>query len=285
MGKSLQTIWATSVFLALSFFGHRAMAWGDIGHRVVGQIAEDNLSKEAKSKLRKIVGDESLAEASTWADDVRSDPAYKFQDDWHFVTVPDGMDYESSPKNQNGDVIVAIDEMSRVLLNKKSTPQEKLRAVRLLVHFVGDIHQPHHVGNDKDRGANWCYVKLFGASTNLHAVWDSGIIGSMNLSFTEYTKMLDRPSKASESTRRAWQNDDVLTWAKESKNVRNDLYPAPVEGGAERSYCKYKSEDKVPLELIPSLSYDYRFKYKQLMEERMLKAGIRLAGLLNRLLN
>ncbi|MGE3975472.1 MAG: S1/P1 nuclease [Bdellovibrionales bacterium] len=281
----LTVAFSTAFSLVALFASQKSFAWGDTGHRVVGQIAENHLSDSTRNKLAKIIGDETLAIAATWADDVRSDPKYKFQDSFHFVTIPDGMDYNSSPKNPDGDIIVAIQSMSQVLKSKKSTPEEKVRAVRLLAHFVGDIHQPHHVGNEKDRGANWCIVKLFGSFTNLHSVWDSGIIDSTKLSYTEIAKHLDRESRAPESAKKAWQKDDVLVWAKESQSLRNDLYPAPVNDAPPRSYCKTRNEDRVPNELVPSLSYDYRFKYKDLMEERMLKAGIRLAGLLNRLLD
>jgi len=285
MIKSITLLFTAISIVTTSLSVNKAFAWGDTGHRIVGQIAESELSDSAKEKLKKILGDETLAEASTWADDVRSDANYKFQDDWHFVTIPDGIDYEASAKNPNGDIITAIQKMSDVLLDKKSTQAEKVRAVRLIAHFVGDIHQPHHVGNDKDRGANWCYVKLFGSSTNLHAVWDSGLIGSNNLSYTEYAKHINKKSKASNSVRDGWKNETLMTWAKESQAARNALYPLSVDGSNNRTYCKGNDSDRIPPELVPSLSYDYRFQFKETMEDRMLRAGVRLAGLLNRLLD
>lgn len=245
----------TSVFVLLlvtfSVFG-----WGDTGHRVTGCVAEQYLSKKARKALERILGGQSLAMASTWMDDVRSDPAYKRMADWHWVTIPYGQTYEASSKNPHGDIIETLERVIAGLKSKQLSPRQEAEYVKILIHLIGDIHQPLHVGARDDRGGNQVRVKWFGKSSNLHRVWDSDIIDGTKLSYTEFAESLDKPD--AEQIRK-WQHTSVREWAVESQQYHERVY----------AYDNGK------------LGYPYAYKNLPLIREQLLKAGIRIAGVLN----
>ncbi|HNP18012.1 MAG TPA: S1/P1 nuclease [Fulvivirga sp.] len=235
--------------------------WGLTGHRVVGQVAENHLSKKAKSKIQSILGDETLAIVSVWMDEERSNPKYDHTVDWHWVTIPDGMTYAETVKNPNGDVIATINRLIVELKAGGLTKEQEIERIKMLVHFVGDIHQPLHVGKEGDRGGNAVKVKWFWNSTNLHSIWDSKIIDDKQFSYTELAAAIDHPSKDQINK---WQSEGVLVWADESIALRDQVYNFP--------------EDK-------ELSYQYLYDNWATVQLRLLKAGVRLAGILNEIYN
>jgi len=241
-----------SLFIASNSFG-----WGQIGHRAVGYIAQLHLSKKAKKEIYKIMGNESLAMASTWMDFIKSDPAYNFMGAWHYCTIPDGETYAEAGTPEEGDVIETIERLIKELETRQFTDSDELMALRMLIHLVGDIHQPLHVGNGEDRGGNDIKLKWFGQSTNLHSVWDSRMIDGQQLSYTELAISVNSPSD-SEIT--SWQSDPILVWAAESMSYRKELYSLPEN---------------------MSISYRYHFDNWATVQKRLVQAGVRLAGILN----
>ena len=233
-----------------------ACAWGQTGHRVVGEIAQHHLSTTAARAVAEILGADSLARVSTWADEIRAEAAWRKADDWHWVTIADGQSYAGSPKNPHGDVIEAIGRFRAVLRDRAAPAAERRQALAFLVHFVGDVHQPLHVGRGDDHGGNSILVLWFGEPSNLHSVWDSGILDKLQLSYTELAAFLDHPT--SEEVAR-WQSDDLLQWAAESQALR----PVVYDLGDRR------------------LSYGYLHAAQPVVEQRLLQAGIRLAGILD----
>ena len=233
-----------------------AFSWGPTGHRVVGLIASKHLNAKAKKNIIKILGQNSLAEVSNWMDEVRSDSTYNYTHDWHWVTIETGKTYDQSPKNPKGDVIATIErivaELKKHTLDKKTEEEY----VKMLVHLVGDIHQPLHVGCCDDQGGNKVKVKWFGRETNLHSVWDNSMIEDSKLSYTELASYLDEPDP---NTVAALQKNSVRQWADESMTFRKQIYE--VGDG--------------------TLSYKYGYRTLPTVKERMLQAGIRLAGILN----
>ncbi len=247
-------------FLALAvllLFPLAGSAWGPTGHRAVGQVAEQHLTKKARKAVMHILGSESLAMASTWMDDIRSDTAYDHTHDWHWVTVPDSSTYAQSAKNPDGDVVEAIDRMKAILRNDTASAERKRSALRMLIHLVGDIHQPLHVGRGDDKGGNDFQVRWFKAGSNLHRVWDSGMIDERKLSYTELAGSIDHAQKAEI---RAWQQSTTVVWTEEALLLRPQVYG--VEKGAE-------------------IGYEYMYANWPTVERQLLKAGIRLAGVLN----
>jgi S1/P1 Nuclease len=237
----------------------QAAAWGPTGHRAVGRVAERHLTPEAARAVRELLGVETLAYVTTWADEIRSEPRGAKAEAWHWVTIPDGQAYEASPKNPEGDVLEAIARFERILAGRAAPGPERTEALKWLSHLVGDVHQPLHVGRGDDRGGNEVLVLWFGEPTNLHAVWDSKIIDSSQLSFSELADLVDHPTP---DEVREWQSTSPGAWARESQALRAACYAI----GDRR------------------LSYGYAHDHWPTIQRRLLQAGIRLAGELNRLL-
>ncbi|HAD96201.1 MAG TPA: S1/P1 Nuclease [Cryomorphaceae bacterium] len=233
------------------------LAWGQTGHRVVGQVAENHLTKKARKNIKKLLGSESLAIASAWMDEVKSDDTYDHTHDWHWVTIPEGETYSDTEKNPKGDLVEAIGRMKAILKSDTASREHKVVALRFLVHLVGDLHQPLHVGTGEDKGGNDVKVKWFYQSSNLHRVWDSEIIDSKQLSYTELAEAVDH---ASADQIKKWQSGTVAEWAQEAITYREQVY----ETG---------DTDK--------MGYRYMYQNWDLLQDQLEKGGIRLAGLLN----
>jgi hypothetical protein len=231
-------------------------AWGPTGHRATGWIADKYLNKKARKEIERILGGQSLAMASTWMDEIRSDSAYDYTADWHWVTLQDGQTYEHSEKNPKGDIIQALEKIITELKSKTLTPEEETRRVKMLIHLIGDIHQPLHVGGGSDRGGNDVRISWFRNESNLHRVWDSEMIDDTKLSYSELGQSLDKPTPAQLT---GWQNSSVKDWAYESMAYRKQVY----------DYGNGK------------LGYQYSYKYFHIVRYRLLQSGIRLASVLN----
>ncbi len=233
-----------------------ATAWGPNGHRAVGQVAENHLTPEARAALEELMGHESLARAGTWPDEIRSDPAWNRASPWHYISIDDDETLETTERNPRGDVLEAMERFEAVLRDPAASREDKVVAVRFLTHFVGDVHQPLHVGRRGDRGGNEIVVLWFGEPSDLHAVWDHEMIESQRLSFTELVRFLDHPAPEQVA---AWQAAGYREWIAESFALRDQVYDL----GDRR------------------LGYEYSFHNMPTVERRILQAGVRLAGLLN----
>lgn len=253
---------ATLFALPLAFgTAQPALGWGQTGHRVTGAIAERHLGGLARAQIRLILGDESLAEAATWADEMRSDPAEFWQktaNPWHYVTVPPGKAHGPETTPPEGDAVTALARFSATLRNPAASRAERQLALRFIVHIVGDLHQPFHAGNGRDKGGNDVAISFFGEPTNLHALWDSGLIARNGLSFSEYAGWLDRRIAPADIV--LWWSADPAVWIAESAALRDGLYPAR-----------------------PDLSFAYAFAQQPVVDRRLQQAGIRIAAYLDRL--
>lgn len=253
---------AISVLVIVLHMPLNAGAWGMLGHRIVGQIAESHLSNKAKRGVRDILGNESLAMASNWADFIKSDPSYDYLYNWHFVNLPAGLDKQGVFKfldtEKGANVYNKIPEMVAVLKSKQSTADKKRMAMRLLIHLVGDLNQPMHTARKEDLGGNKVYVTWFGEKSNLHRVWDESLIAYQELSYTEYANAINYPSA---EQLRAWKNSSLKDFAYGSYQACNKIY------------ADIRPEQK--------LSYKYNFDFVGLLNEQLLKGGICLANVLN----
>lgn len=239
-----------------------ALAWGKTGHRVIAAIADTQLSGLARAHVKEIIGVESLDEAANWPDEMRSDPApfwQKTATPWHYVTL-DGITYDHAPPE--GDALEALGRFRATLQDPAASLADKQLALRFVVHLVGDLHQPLHVGKCCDRGGNEVKVTWFGKPTNLHAVWDSALVDDEQLSFTELAAKLERHSSNQDVI--DWWDINPRDWITESAQIRETVYPAATS-------------DKAPAEL----SYAYVYRFTPVMERRLKQAGVRLAAYLN----
>jgi len=156
-----------------------AWAWGALGHRVIARLAEKHMTPGAKAGLAALLQeDESLADASTWADEYRK--KHRETGPWHYVDVPlDEPAYDkkwSANATKHGCVLDKINELRLILKDKSKSIEERRFALHFLIHCIQDLHQPLHIGNNHDRNGNDSQVRWFDSGSNLHRLWDSGII-------------------------------------------------------------------------------------------------------------
>ena len=239
-----------SIFISILF------GWGKTGHRIVGYIAEKHLTEKTKQEVTSILGHTNLAMVSTWADEIKSDANWNHAYDWHWTTIPDGETFKEG--KQSGKAVEKVLEFLELIEYRKGTKTEKEVALKFLVHIIGDLHQPLHVGDGTDKGGNDVSVKWFGGKTNLHAVWDTELIDHQKLSYTEYGDYL--LLGLTEEKRSDWIKTDIYGVISESQKWRHQTY-------------KFDNNN---------LKWDYFYQNKELLELRLLQGGIRLGGMLNR---
>jgi len=233
-----------------------AYGWGRTGHRVIAAIADQNLSGLVRANVRAILGTESLDEAATWPDEMRSDPDpfwQKTATPWHYVTIA-GHEYDVAPPE--GDAITALRRFTAILRDPSASLKDRQLALRFVVHLVGDLHQPLHTGNGTDRGGNDVKVTFDGRPTNLHSVWDSGLVDEEQLSFSEYAARLERRTTPEQTL--AWWDANPLDWVRESAAIRDTIYPKD-----------------------PKLGWDYSYRMQPIVRQRLAQGGVRLAAYLD----
>lgn len=239
-------------------------SWGVTGHRVVGEIAQRHLTKKAKKELQNLIGMESLSLWANWADFIKSDTTHTWDhvSKWHYVNLPGNLgkeDFLAALQNLKGEnLYTQIKALTTELKDKSLTIEKRQIALRFLVHFVGDLHQPLHVGREEDLGGNRVKVSWFDKQTNLHTVWDSEIVEFQQYSYTEYACNLDI---ANEEEVKNWQQSSLEEWFYESYVLANKVYASvPADG---------------------KLGYKYNYIFKTDLDLQLLKGGLRLAKILN----
>ena len=237
--------------------------WGPTGHRIVGEIANGHLKRRVKRAIKDILGNESIAISSNWADFIKSDSTMNYISPWHYINVKSGMNFKEFDNYLQHDTAVdAYTKLNFLIgeLKNKQTPMDKKQLyLRLLIHIVGDVHQPMHVSRAEDQGGNKIKVLWFNEPTNLHSLWDDKMIEFQKLSYTEYSQNINHVDK---KQRRAWQQQPMTEWLFESYQL------------ADKLYAGIKQPDQ-------KLSFRYNYDYVEMMNLQLLKGGVRLAGLLN----
>jgi len=237
-------------------------SWGTLGHHVIGEIAQRHLTPKAQEAVTKLLGHETLADVSSWADEII--PQRKETAPLHFINLPLGLSFSAFKRQveseTNGNVYSAIINAVNELKNTNIPPSMKVETLKFLVHFVGDIHQPMHVSNAEDKGGNTIEVTYNGNESNLHSVWDSELIEQDG---NDYNKLADKYDHAAADEIKKWQSDPVIDWAWESYQISSQLY----------------SEVNKPSGA--SMGNEYYNAHIGIVQQRIEKAGIRLAGLLN----
>lgn len=240
-----------------------AQAWGPSGHRIVAALAERQLSPVARAQVRRLLAithDRSLADVAPWADDLRHDPAQaalgRATAPLHFVNFASSACHYDPPRDcpDGRCVVAAIDRYAHILGDRSRPDTERAQALRFVVHFVGDVHQPLHAGYRDDRGGNRYQVQWNGRGTNLHAIWDTPVPASRRLGWKRHAALLARtPPPHATGT--------PVQWAEESCRATRDdgIYP--------RGH---------------TLDAGYLARMRPLAERRVRLAGARLAALLNR---
>ena len=240
----------------------KLFAWGKNGHRIVGKVAENHMTEATILEVQALLDGDKISEIGTWADEMRSNPSefwQKVSPKWHYVNVNEISDFHPehySSEEEVKDAYTAIRKAVDVLKDKNASLEDKKFYLKFLIHLVGDVHQPLHAGRAADHGGNKIKVKFFWQDTNLHSLWDTQLIEQEKLSFTEFAHYIDTNDSKVISQ---YLNSRPADWIKESFHHAQDIYQVG---------------DK-------NFSYNYVYKYLPIVEERLLKGGIRLAGLLN----
>lgn len=258
--KKTTTKLVAAVAGAMSIASLPALGWGQTGHRITGAIAQTYLSPAAQAAVSELLPYESLAEASTYADEMRSNPSHFWQKQagpWHYVTVPEGKAYSEAEIPEVGNAVTALENFASDLKNPNASREQKQLALRFIVHIIGDLHQPLHAGNGTDRGGNDVKVRFFWQDSNLHRVWDSEMLDRRQLSFSEWTEQLNR--KITPEQLKAWHTTNPEDWIAESIAIRDTIYPEDAN----------------------NMSWQYLYDHLPTAKQRLQQGGIRIALYLN----
>lgn len=273
----------TALIALLALYAAPALAWSAQGHRMVGDLAQRQLSPQAQAAVAQLLigeAEPTLAGVASWADDLRDDPAWRHAARWHYINFPrphdgqDGCAYVPARDCTDGDCVIgAIQAQAAILADDQKPRQKRIEALKFIVHFVGDVHQPLHAGYGDDRGGNDYQISLRTdiaptaynrdqyrdgvQGTNLHAVWDFYLLASHDRDAGRYAaELAARPRMDAHDAARGMPAE----WALESCRMVRDaaLYPRGHK-----------------------LGDAYLQRQRPLAERRVIQAGQRLAALLN----
>lgn len=244
--------------LSLNTYASLDDDWGQNGHRVIGEVAEQYLTKKAKRKINQLLNGQGLAVISTYADEIKSDDSYDKFKPWHYANVPFNKRYSEVQPSSQGDIVVGINKSISILKDENSSQNDKIFYLKMLVHLIGDMHQPLHFGKKEDRGANDFKVKWFYKNSNMHRVWDTEMIRSYNMSYSELSDNLVPLSK---SQIKSIKRGTLLDWVKDTRSLTKKVYNSAESG--------------------ESLSYAYMYDWFDVVKLQLYKGGIRLAEVLN----
>ena len=313
-------IFAFLLVVAIVSLPARARAWGCQGHQVIALLAEKHLSPHALAMLKRILngspidvslnryckegGIDAMADSSTWADDFRTQ--HPETAPWHYIDIPLGTtqrDIEKFCEPKESCVTRAIADQLAILRSSETDPRKRADALRFLIHFVGDLHQPLHAATNNDQGGNCVPVAFFDSlpqlrnpqtesyAPNLHGVWDVNIFGKATTGKTvdQVATDLDRSFRKNMAR---WQKDteDIDAWAWESyqlavKNAYGKL-PARIRVEAPQPISSCADDNHIAtrmLQLNEHLNEPYQASAAPIVRERLAQAGARLALLLNQL--
>jgi len=241
-----------------------AFGWGVEGHSLIARIAWAQLTPAAQARVTAILGpDVAIQSIASWADEVRNQR--RETGPWHYIDIPiDKPHLDMARDCPKSDCVIAkIEDFRKVLKDPATPPVQRREALMFLVHFVGDMHQPLHCADNSDQGGNKVPVEFAGRSSNLHSLWDSGLLGHMpkeDAIFTEYSRDSARHAKK-------WSRGTVEDWAEENHKVAQKL--------------TYGKLPKVAAGALEPIGAAYEKKADPAIGIQIEKAGARLARVLN----
>lgn len=237
--------------------------WGRTGHRIVARVAASQLTPRTKERVRELLGRETLASVAAWGDEIRSErPATA---NWHYVNIPlTDSRYIPARHCAEGCIFTALATQMRVLADRNAARSDRADALKWVVHLIGDLHQPLHVGERGDRGGNDVKLTWQGKPSNLHRLWDSQLIEEEDRSEDAWVTRFEREI-ARRGDLAAIRSGTPIDWGMESHAISRDVaYPF------------------LPTSLM--LDREYFEQVHSVMDDQLFRAGVRLASVLNEIL-
>jgi S1/P1 Nuclease len=241
-----------------------AFGWGGEGHSLVARIAWDELTPAVRAKVTEILGPGvTIQSVASWADNVRNQR--KDTGPWHYIDIPiDKPHLDMARDCPNGDCVIAkIEDFRKQLKDPAVTGVQRREALMFLIHFVGDMHQPLHCSDNKDKGGNDTHIVFNNRPSNLHSLWDSGLLGLMG----KEDDLLPAYSADAARHAKSWRKGSVSDWAEESHR--------------EAVKITYGKLPKAAAGTQPTIGEKYEKKAEPEVKEQIEKAGVRLARVLN----
>lgn len=234
--------------------------WGQKGHDTVTSIATRHLTPATAKAVDSLLDGKSIVYYANWLDNASHTPEYAYSRTWHYRNIDADKTYDNAPLLKEGDIVRAIENCTDTLRSEKTSKEQKALSLKMVIHLLGDIHQPMHMGHASDRGGNKWYVKYFKSATNIHTVWDSRLVESAHKwSYSEWTDQIDRatPAEAEEIVK----GGTPAEWGRETYGICKKVY------------------DTTPVDT--NIEYDYIADWTPVIERQFLRGGLRLADLLN----
>lgn len=230
--------------------------WGPQGHKLVALIARSQLSDNVIETVNFYLKGMSWEDAACWMDEMQDNSKYDYMKTWHYINIPKDKTYVQT-KEQN--VVTKLEFCIRMLQYRSFQSEETINeSLKLLFHLIGDIHQPLHCGYEEDKGGNTVHLYLVQKETNLHKLWDSEIIRERKMDMWYCAKVLVG-MKLTDSKRKEIEKVDVVKWLSESRSLLPDVYS--ISGGKiDQKYIDLNAPH---------------------VERQLIKAGLRLAAILN----
>ena len=244
---------------ALIAFSADALAWGQKGHDTTCAIAEKHLTAKARRQISEILDGKSIVYWANWLDNASHTPEYAYSKTWHYKNIDANETYETAAECPTGDVVKAIQAQIDALKSGTLNKEAEATALKMLVHLVGDLHCPMHMGHRSDAGGNRWQIQYFREGTNLHSIWDSKLIESAhNWTYSEWVSQIDR---ADRKTQKEICEGTLDTWGKETYEICTLIY------------------DETPVGT--KVMYDEVAHWTPVIEQQLLRGGLRLASILN----
>lgn len=237
-----------------------AFGWGQKGHDTVAHIARQHLTPVTEAALDSLLDGYSITYWANWLDNASHTPEYEYTKTWHYKNIDNGFTFEDAPLIPEGNIVEALYRNIATLNDSTTTKEERVLALKMVVHFLGDIHQPMHMGHATDRGGNGHEVYFFEHPTNLHSVWDTNLLESAHKwSHSEWQEELDVLDELRMAEILSEGNPTI--WGKETYEICTNVYESTPVGS--------------------NIEYDYIAEWTPTIEMQLLKGGLRLADLLN----
>jgi hypothetical protein len=255
-------LWLLVTVLALLGVPNPTLAWGPEGHKVVAMIADKYVSHTALVRAQAILGGSSLEDVANWADEIRKERRETAP--WHYINIPrDANAIDGARDCPNDNCVTAqIVRFTAVLKDTNADPTARQEALKFIVHFVGDLHQPLHDEDNHDKGGSQRIVIIFGRTESLHAVWGSGILDHDDSNAERLAATLE--GRITLSNKANWVHSTVEDWALEGHKIAQQIAYGDLPSGPTSDLEQSYEDVAAPAE-----------------EVQLEKAGVRLANILN----